>query len=207
MSITTADKLFAARSLKADLVGDVTNLALLSWDSLSPSGPIVIPAFHVGDTWSIQAYVKGAQTSIGESVTVTCLKFSGVSNTTSQTFLLGNQQWTQVGVTGQITQDDIDNGLSAVEFLFTWDLANTVAKSYYIDAVLIERNSVPGPNDYFDGNSDLTTTDFAWASTVQDSPSMYFPNRYVRSARLAATLFDFLPVGCLASISYSLPTS
>ena len=79
--------------------------------------------------------------------------------------------------------------------------------SYYIDTLSLERNAHIYQYSYFDGSSDLTSEDFMWDAEVHNSPSLYYPNKHVREARLEATIEDFLPPLCAYEIYYELPSA
>lgn len=217
-SISTAAHLTGAHCLQLDLVAPDSNGALVVFSRFATNGIVKIPPTSVGDTWSMQFYIKGAQPTQNESsvliVEITVGALSVINATQTK---LGDQAWTLVTVTSPpVTQEMVDAIVAPGDIDVTFTLQTiardsggsllTFSGTYYIDAMITERNNFPLDNSYFDGGSDLTTADYSWSSTVNDSASMFFPNKFVRAARLAALLPDFLPVECSPVISYVLPT-
>ena len=113
------------------------------------------------------------------------------------------RSWTQL-----IVSAEVPRGVDHIEVGVLIEDAPVAGNSvYYFDSVLLERNAYPYFYGYFDGNSDITSNDFSWSGQQSNSPSMYFPNRYMRSMRLRDMMRDFLPPLVGFDFSFVLPFS
>jgi hypothetical protein len=164
------------------------------------------PAPTLGDNWLFAVWVKAGQALVGETASVgfTLYTSGGQYESGACSPVTLATGWNYLVCEMQISQEDIDNGVYGFAPTVMIEDHDNTGPVYYLEAVLLERNGLPERTSYFDGSTDETSLDYLWESTPHDSPSMYYPNRWIRDARLRALLPDFIPPLSPFNIEYTL---